>query len=106
MWTRIEYATEVDIAYGVKLSLKGFADVGEKEIASAMRHLVATEFNGDDAGCDYFYDENEGVVCVAGEPGWWDSRNPLHIQLLKTADMLDGNDFSFNYALVKEKQLQ
>lgn len=98
MITTIKYKTTVGLGDGAKLQLEGYADAGEKDIARALRHLVASEYGGDDAGCDYYYDLNEGIVCIAGAPGWWDSRNPLHLKMLETADALDGSDFTFNYA--------
>lgn len=99
MYSRIGYEVEVDIAYGVKIKLRGFADVDQAAVAQSLRELVASAYGDDDAGCDYFYDQEMGIVSIGGHPGWWDSKNPLHWQLLKMADALDGKDFSFDYAM-------
>lgn len=108
MKTIIHYETNVKIGDSATLNLSGIADVDQQELARALRWMVAGAHGEDDAGTDYFYDVVEGIVCIGGEPGWWNSRSRLHVQLLMTADMLDGCNFSFSYkeALRERAQCQ
>jgi hypothetical protein len=107
MWAVIKSSVTKEIAYGVSITVEDFIEVSQAEIATALRGMVRSAHGGDDAGCDYAYDENEGIVCIAAQPGWFDSRDPAHVQLMKVADMLDGKNFSFDYQqTVKELSAQ
>lgn len=104
MWAVIKATVTKEIASGVELCVQDFVDVPQAEMATALRGMVRSAYNSDDAGYDYNYDEKEGVVCIGEQPGWWDSRNPVHVQLLKVADMLDGKDYSFVYTPDPEQE--
>lgn len=104
MWAVIKASVVKEIGYGVVLHIDEFVDVSQHDIAQALRGMVRSAYGGDDAGVDYFYDLNEGIVCIGGEPGWWGSREPVHARLLETADLLDGKDFSFDYERAKSER--
>ena len=89
---------EKEIASDLKIQFNGFLTVDVNDMASGLRYMVATAYGQDDAGVEYYYDEAEGIVCIGGKPGWWDSRNPLYIKMLSLADDLDGRDYKFVYA--------
>lgn len=78
------------------ITLSGMIDIGPEQLAGALRRAVATHYGQDDAGCDYFYDDAVGIVCIGANPEWVASREPKHILCMKLADMLDGYDFSFD----------
>lgn len=94
MDTTIRIQDTFTISEGVAIVLSKTVAVSKEQIADALRKMVQHAYQAEDAGCDYFYDEAESLVFIGGERDWVASRDPLHVQLLKTADMLDGHDFS------------
>lgn len=105
MHALIAYDISREIHYGVTLNLKGFVDVDAKEIARAMRHLVANDAPWFGARNDMVYDPVAGVVWEEGVPEHQTSSNPLYMQLLRTADMLDGSDMRRNLAQANEEKI-
>lgn len=105
MWAVIKSSVTKELAHGVSITVEDYIEVPQTEIATALRGMVRSAYGDDDAGCDYAYDENEGIVCIAGKPGWWDSRDLIHVHLMKVADMLDGNDFSFDYQQAAKEEI-
>ncbi len=86
-----------EVAYGFNIIVEDYVPVTDVQLAYLLRHMVASAYHDDDAGSDYFYDPNEGIICIDGRPGWWDNRNQIHLDMMALADKLDGNDFTFDY---------
>lgn len=98
MKAQIYAKIEKEISSGFNVSVKGFVLVEQGLMAVLLRQMVASEYQEDDGGCDCLYDPHEGIICIGGIPGWWDSRKNLLLDMLSLADRLDGNDYTFDYA--------
>ena len=94
MKTHIHVEDTFTISEGVAIVLSKEVETNNKDMAQALRGFVYNSYQEDDAGCDWFYDEEECLVFIGGEREWVASKEPLHVHLMKIADMLDGKDYS------------
>lgn len=93
----IDIKAKVEIANGVEILINKSVCVGMEELASALRRYVAYHHKGDDAGVDYFYNSQTGLIHLGDEEDWvleTSRENHNLYKILEVADMLCGSDFS------------
>ncbi len=92
--TLIDIQDTFTIADGVALALRKHVEVDAKKLGEALRRLACNNaYDGDDAGCDWFYCEERKIIFI-GNPEWVVSKDENLIQLMKAADILTGSNYS------------
>lgn len=87
---------QIQITRDVAMAFDGEVDMPKTEIARALRGHVVQNYMEEDAGADYFYNTNTGMIHIDEEPDWLFSKTPRFdmCKILEVADILDGSDFS------------
>ena len=82
----------INIAPGVSINFHQYMDVDAESVSEILREFVFTSTCvDDDAGCDWFYQEQPPGIFI-GDKNWKVSEDPNLVQLMKTADLLDGRN--------------
>ena len=82
----------INIAPGVAINFHQYMNVDAESVADILREFVFTSTQvDDDAGCDWFYQEQPPGIFIA-DKNWQVSEDPKLVQLMKTADLLDGRN--------------
>ena len=90
----IDIQDTFDITAGVALAIRKDVEVDEEQLGEALRHFAhVNAYSGDDAGCDWFYSEERKIIFISN-PEWVVSKDEKLIQILKTADLMTGSDYS------------